>query len=408
MTPGPQRFQPRHDNPIHPGATIGILGGGQLGRMMALAARSMGYRVHALDPDPHCPISALVGKLLTASFSDSRAAGRLAQECAAVTIEIEKIATSSLAQAAQYAPVRPGVGVLFVVQDRARQKDWLARHAFPLGHWKVAESPETLYGAAAAFGFDCYVKSCQDGYDGRCQFRIRSQADAKEAGSAMGDRPVVVEKALEITAELSVLVARRSTGQIAIYPPALNHHVEGILRWAVIPAPLPHEVLVQAQDMARGIAEALALEGLLTVEMFLVHGERLLVNELAPRPHNSYHASEQACATSQFEQAIRVICDLPLGSVEVIRPAAIVNLLGDLWDHNGPPQFSAALDLPGVRLHLYDKQIPHPRRKMGHLSAFAQTPEKAIEKVCQAHQRLTQQTPAPGYPPWPCPPTGGA
>ncbi len=375
-------------DPVPPGATIGILGGGQLGRMMAIAARAMGYKIRALDPDPACAIRPLVEDLVAAPFDDPAAAVRLAQRCAVLTIETERVSRYSLEQCAGRVPVRPNANLLSIVQDRARQKRWLDRQGYPLGPWRFAPSFDPLRAAAAAFGFDCYIKACRGGYDGRAQARVCRESELAPAWEALGPQACVVEQALDLEAELSVLAARRPSGEMVAYPPALNRHEDGILSWSVIPAPLPSGIAREARALTHDIAEALGLEGLLVVEMFVDKRGRLLVNELAPRPHNSYHASEQACATSQFEQAIRAICDLPLGRAEVVQPTAIANLLGDLWRDGTAPPFEQALKLSGVRLHLYDKHPPRPSRKMGHLSATAETPEQAIEKVLEGMQQL--------------------
>jgi 5-(carboxyamino)imidazole ribonucleotide synthase len=369
---------------IPPGATIGILGGGQLGRMTAMAARPLGYHIHALDPDPSCAARFVVERCLTAAFDDDFAAADLARHCAVVTLEIEKISQASLAAAGRYAPVRPSAEVLAVIQDRGRQKAWLEARGFPLGPSRLCSSAAELAAAVAALG-SCFAKSCTGGYDGRGQAQLSDPAEAEAAWKELGAAPCVVEKALDLEAELSVLVARSPSGQMAVYPPSHNHHEKRILDWCVMPGPLSPKLSREAMEIAQGIAEALKVEGLLAVELFLLPTGALTVNELAPRPHNSFHTTEVACATSQFEQAVRAICDLPLGSVEVIRPAAIVNLLGDLWLEERAPAFERVLSLPGVRLHLYGKRVARPGRKMGHLSAIAATPEEAtalVQKAC--------------------------
>jgi len=374
--------------PILPGATLGILGGGQLGRMTAMAARSLGYHVHALDPDPSCAARHVVERCFTAAFDDAGAAEELARTSSVVTVEIEKISLESMAAAARRAPVRPGAEVLRIVQDRARQKAWLQGHGFPLGPYREAATEAELQAALEALGTSCFVKTSFGGYDGGGQARAQGGAAAAETWRALGERPVVVERALDIEAELSVLVARAPSGQVAIYPPALNHHEHRILSWSVIPGPLPEAVRSRALEISAEIARAMGAEGLLVVELFLTRAGELFVNELAPRPHNSFHATEVACLTSQFEQAVRAVCDLPLGATQVVRPAAIANLLGDLWLGPHPPAFDRALALPGVRLHLYGKRVPRPGRKMGHLSASGETPEEAVRRVMEAKARL--------------------
>ncbi|PYY14447.1 MAG: 5-(carboxyamino)imidazole ribonucleotide synthase [Acidobacteria bacterium] len=376
---------------ILPGATIGILGGGQLGRMTAMAARSLGYRVQVLDPDRSCPASFVVDSCFTASFDDAHAAGDLARGSDVVTLEIEQISLASLEEAARHAPVRPEAAVLKVVQDRIRQKTWLQTSGFPIGEWRSATRAQELAAAVQQFGRDCFIKSTSGGYDGRSQIRLRpsaTPASADELWKSLGSRPCVVERALTLDQEISVLVARRPRGEAVVYSPALNHHEEQILDWSAIPASLPADLFRQASDLALQISQQLQVVGLLVIEMFLLKDGRLLVNELAPRPHNSYHASERACATSQFEQAVRAVCDLPLGDASVIKPAAISNLLGDVWLGGHPPAFDRALAIPGVRLHLYEKSVPRPGRKMGHLSAIGDTAQEAVDRVLKARAAL--------------------
>ena len=377
---------------ILPGATIGILGGGQLGRMTAMAARSLGYRVQVLDPDPSCPARFVVDSCFSASWDDTHSAADLARGSDVVTLEIEQIPISTMEAAAHHAPVRPGAHVLEIVQDRIRQKQWLAKNGFPIGEFRAVCSAHEMAAAIAAFHNDCFIKSARGGYDGRGQLRIQPKAAETVNGDAawklLGERPCVVEKALALEAEVSILIARRPSGECVFYDPALNHHENQILAWSAIPAKLPPETKRLAQELGRHLVEETDLLGLLVVELFLLQDGKLLVNELAPRPHNSYHASERACVTSQFEQCVRAICDLPLGDPAVIRPAAIVNLLGDVWLRADPPAFERALAVPGVRLHLYEKSIPRPGRKMGHLSAIGDTAEQAVERVLQAKADL--------------------
>lgn len=381
----------RTSRPILPLATLGLLGGGQLGRMTALAARSAGYRVHALDPDPQCAIRPVVENCITARWDDAQAAAALAQSCDVVTLEIEKVSVASLVAAAQYAPVRPGPEVLDLVQNRLRQKNWLVRQGFPVGAYTSVRSSAELTSVAESLGH-CFVKVAEGGYDGRGQTRLGSALDAVKAWEYLGGLESVAEQAIDLEYEISVLVARRPNGEIVVYPPALNHHENQILVWSVLPAPIPQERTTEAQTIARSIAAEIGLEGVLVVEMFMTRQGKLLVNELAPRPHNSYHASERACVTGQFEQLVRAICDLPLGSAEIVRPAAIVNLLGDLWTGAGPLNLTAALRIPEVRLHLYDKSVARPGRKMGHISATGLTPQQALEQAMTAKRSLHFQT----------------
>ena len=370
--------------PILPPATIGIFGGGQLGRMTALAARDLGYGVQVLDPNPDCAARPVVDRVVVAPFNDPAGAAELARACDVITIEIEQIALEALEAALVHAPVRPAPAILRIVQDRARQKQWLASHGLPIGAYVIVESAAALAEAARTIGPVLFVKACQGGYDGRSQLRLDGGEDATAAFESLGRLRSVAEQGLALERELSVLVARRASGECVVYPPAINHHERQILSWSVLPGELAPDIADEAQRLARHIAEALQLEGILAVEMFLLADGRLLVNELAPRPHNSYHASQLACPTSQFEQLVRATCDLPLGAVEPLRPAAIVNLFGDLWANGRTPDFARALSVPGTRLFLYGKGDPRPARKMGHLGAVGSSPQEALERAQRA------------------------
>lgn len=388
--------------PLLPGATIGIFGGGQLGRMVAMAARGMGYRILVLDPDPGCPARFIVDGCIEAGWDDSRGAANLARGCDVVTLEIEQIAAASMEAAASFCPVRPGGAMLAVIQDRVEQKNWLKKHGFPVGAYRAVASLHEVRAAVEELGGRCFCKSARGGYDGRGQGKVGFRPGAARedevlgAWEALGEGPGVVEKAVELEREISVMVARSPNGEVKVYPAAWNHHENQILDWSVIPASLDPAIEYEARRVAAEIADTFQLEGLLAVEMFVSRkadvGMELLVNELAPRPHNSYHQSERACVTCQFEQAVRAVCDLPLGDVDVVQPAAIANLLGDLWlETDGSarePRFDEALSVPGVRLHLYEKLKPRKGRKMGHLSAVGSTPAEAVELVLRAKALL--------------------
>ncbi len=363
-----------------------------------MAARGMGYRILVLDPDPACPARFVVDGCIEAGWDDSREAANLARGCDVVTLEIEQISAASMEAAGHFAPVRPGAAMLAVIQDRIEQKNWLVRNGFPVGEFRAVRSRDELRDAIRDLGGRCFCKSAQGGYDGRGQGKVGFAAgvsfedEVRAAWEALGEGPGVVEKAVDLEREISVLVARSPRGEVKVYPPAWNHHEQQILAWSVVPAPIPEAMCAESQRLAREIAETFGLEGVLAVEMFVTPDGTLLVNELAPRPHNSYHASERGCVTSQFEQLVRAVCDLPLGDTDVVQPAAIANLLGDLWlDEAGKarePRFDEALTVPGVRLHLYEKLRPRKGRKMGHLSAMGATAEEAVERVLQAKARL--------------------
>ncbi|HEY9515988.1 MAG TPA: 5-(carboxyamino)imidazole ribonucleotide synthase [Gemmatimonadaceae bacterium] len=373
--------------PILPGGTLGILGGGQLGRMMTAAARTLGYHVIVLDPNPDCAAGALADRVIAAPFDDVAAAAELARAVDVVTVEIEKIHVDAMRAAAEHAPVRPGAHVLYTVQDRGRQKKWLTSHGFPLGPYWEATTEAELAAAASAAGGQAFIKLCKGGYDGRSQFRLTSVDQVAEAWRSLGGGACVVERALDLEMEISVLVARRPGGETAVYVPARNHHVNGVLDWSVIPAPVSESMAARASEIALGIAESLDVVGLLVTEIFVLRDGTLTVNELAPRPHNSFHHTELTVLTSQFEQAVRSVCDLPLGATDVVRPAAIANLFGDLWLGATAPSWSRALEMPGVRVHLYGK-TPRPGRKMGHVGAVGATPQEAVERVQEARRRL--------------------
>ncbi len=384
--------------PILPGATIGIFGGGQLGRMTAMAARAMGYRIQVLDPDPACAARFVVDACIEAGWDDPREAANLARGCDVLTLEIEQISIRSLEAASTFAPVRPSGAMLAVIQDRVEQKNWLCRHGFPVGEYRAVRTIDELRTAIRELGGKCFCKSATGGYDGRGQgkvgFNPNADPEAELCGAweALGEGPGIVEKAIDLEREISVLVARSPHGEVKVYPAAWNHHENQILAWSAMPAPLTAAMEAHARELAASIADTFQLEGILAVEMFCAKDGSLLVNELAPRPHNSYHASERACVTSQFEQLVRAVCDLPLGDVDIVQPTAIANLLGEVWlNENGSlrePHFDAALAVPGVRLHLYEKHRPRKGRKMGHLSAVGATADEAVASVMQAKELL--------------------
>lgn len=371
---------------IPPGSTLGILGGGQLGRMTAMAARHLGYRVFVLDPRVHCSAAGVVDGVVAADFDDVEAASRLAVQVDVVTLEIEKIGPEAARAVQARAPMRPAPSVLTTIQDRAVQRQWLAAHGFPQGPWQAATGADEIQAAAIALGGRCRVKAARGGYDGRGQAPLPTPDHAAEAFAAIGGAPAVVEQELDLAAELSVMVARRPSGGSAVFPPARNLHVDSILDVSHTPALLPPELEARARGIADAIADAIQLEGVLAVELFLTASGDLFVNELAPRPHNTFHATELACETSQFEQLVRAACDLPLGSTRLVQPVALANLLGDLW-RDGPPDFERVLGMEGVHLYLYDKK-PRPKRKVGHLLATGDTVEQAVERVRRAREAL--------------------
>ncbi len=392
MSGVPESTQAKPTSIVQPGGLLAILGGGQLGRMTAMAARTMGYHVRVMDPEQNCPASYVVDESIVGRWDDVDAARQLASGADAVTLEIEQIGVKALEAVARIAPLRPGVEPIRIIQDKTLQKAWLADAGFPVGPFRVVRSEAELHEAVTALGGRVFLKIGRGGYDGRGQARIGLDSTATEesiaaAWQSIGARPAVAEQALDLDFEISVMAARNPSGEVRSYPAARNHHENQILSWSVLPAGIPPELEQRAKALAAAIIAKLGLEGLLCVELFVTRQGELFVNELAPRPHNSYHQTERGCATSQFEQMVRAVCNLPLGSTELITPAAIVNLLGEVW-LRGEPDFAAALSVPGVRLHLYEKHTPRAGRKMGHLSAIGTTAEEALDQVLEAKRRL--------------------
>jgi 5-(carboxyamino)imidazole ribonucleotide synthase len=388
----PDLYPENESSVIRPGALIAILGGGQLGRMTAMAARTMGYRVRVMDPEAACPASFVADETVVGKWDDVDAARRLAAGADVVTLEIEQIGVDALEEVANLAPLRPGVEPIRIIQDKTLQKTWLAENGFPVGPFRVVRSEEELRDAVGALGGSVFVKAGRGGYDGRGQARIGidrpvTGAEVADAWERIGGKPAVVEQALDLECEISVMAARSASGEVRAYRAARNHHENQILSWSVLPADVGRDLEIAAEALAEALITKLDMVGLLCAELFVTEQGELLVNELAPRPHNSYHQSERGCATSQFEQLVRAVCNLPLGSTKLISPCAIANLLGDLW-LDGEPDFSAALDVPGVRLHLYEKHTPRTGRKMGHLSATGATAEEALGRVLEAKRRL--------------------
>jgi 5-(carboxyamino)imidazole ribonucleotide synthase len=383
------------DNPIpviEPGGMIGILGGGQLGRMTAIAARTMGYRVRVMDPEPKCPASFVVDETIVGEWDDVAAAQKLARGADALTLEIEQIGVDALKLVAELAPLRPGVEPVRIIQDKTIQKTWLAENGFPVGPFRIVRTEIELLEAVETLGGRVYLKIGRGGYDGRGQVRLGLEAPlteqaVKDAWTSLVGKPAVAEQALYLAQEISVMAARTPSGEVRSFPAARNHHEDQILAWSVLPAGISPEMEAKAEKLAADIITKLEIEGLLCVEMFITKQGRLLVNEMAPRPHNSYHQSERGCVTSQFEQLVRTTCNLPLGDTSLITPCAIVNLLGDIW-LTSTPNLPAALNVPGVRLHLYEKRAAKKGRKMGHLSSVGATAEEALERVLEAKKRM--------------------
>jgi 5-(carboxyamino)imidazole ribonucleotide synthase len=356
--------------------------------MFTLAARNLGYRVHALDPGHDCPAGQVADLEIRAAYNDVYAAQALARGVDVVTVEFENIPADTLEAVAEVRPMHPGAFVLHTVQHRLREKRFLTEHGFPVTPFRQIDTEQDLREAVAALGLPAVLKTASFGYDGKGQQKLTTPDQVPAAFAALGGQQGILEAWVPFELECSVVAARSSTGETGVWDVAENAHRSHILDTTVFPARIPAEVAKRAQAMARAIAEALGVVGMLTVEFFLKPGSELLVNELAPRPHNSGHATIDACTTSQFEQQVRAVCGLPLGDTALLRPAAMANLLGDLWPRGGEPPWERLLDHRDVKLHLYGKTEARPGRKMGHLTALADTPEAALAKVVAAREAL--------------------
>jgi 5-(carboxyamino)imidazole ribonucleotide synthase len=371
---------------ITPGATLGLLGGGQLGRMFTVAARTLGYRVTVLDPDPHSPAAEFATGHLNTDYSDPASLAELARQCAAVTTEFENAPAAALDALADRTIVRPSGASVAIAQDRRREKGFFSAHGFPVGAYAVIESAADIGAALARVKLPALLKTARFGYDGKGQARIESAADLARIFAEWKGVPCVLEQLLSLELEVSVVLARAADGAIAVFPVAENQHARGILDVTIAPARIPSHLAREATAIATRLAAALDYVGVMAVEMFVVGG-RLLLNEIAPRPHNSGHYTIDACRTSQFEQQVRVLCSLPLGDPSQHTPAAMVNLLGDIWK-DGEPRWEAVLEHPGAHLHLYGKREARPGRKMGHVTVCEESLDEALEVALGIRRNL--------------------
>jgi 5-(carboxyamino)imidazole ribonucleotide synthase len=366
--------------PLGPGATIGVLGGGQLGRMMAIEARQMGYRIIVLDPSPRCPTAQVADGVVVGALDDVEAAKHLAHQVDVITLDTEHVPADVLDVLEPIAPVRPNASVLRTIQDRMVQKQFLDRLGLPQARWAPVAADD-VGAALAAVGRPAILKVRRAGYDGKGQVRIDAGSDPEPLLARLRGEPAVAEEVVPFVREVSVILARGLGGEIQIYPIAENVHRRHILHTTRAPAAMPGPDgaarRTQAEAIAVSVAEALGHVGVMAVEMFELADGRLLVNEIAPRTHNSGHYTYGACATSQFEQHIRAVCGVPLGDPRALIPAVMVNLIGDLWRH-GPPAWQAVLARPEARLHLYGKDAPAPGRKMGHVTLLDDDSDRAL------------------------------
>jgi 5-(carboxyamino)imidazole ribonucleotide synthase len=372
---------------IAPGAAVGVLGSGQLGRMFAIAARRMGYRVHTFSPGDDTPTGQVADVEVTASYEDLDALRAFARQVDVVTFEFENVPIEAIDAIEQHAPVRPSGVALHTAQQRAREKTFLADRGIPTVPFMAAATLDELWNAVAQVGTPAIIKTAAFGYDGKGQHKVTSPADVEHIWTAIGHQEAVIEKMISLQCEVSVVGARGMDGEMKEYVPFENRHRHHILDLTTAPAAIPAAAAKRAVEITRTILEELQYVGVLCVEFFVSTDGELLVNEIAPRPHNSGHLTFDAAVTSQFEQQLRAICGLPLGSTELIRPAAMANLLGDLWV-DGEPNWAAAMRLPDVKLHVYGKDGPRPGRKMGHLTALGKTAQEAQERVIAARDAL--------------------
>ena len=375
---------------ILPGATLGILGGGQLGRLFVVAARTMGYAVVVLDPDRDCPAAQLADRHIHASYTDRYALERLARECMAITTEFENVPASSLEYLAGVRPVRPSGVALAITQDRILEKNFLKSNGFDIAPFAVVEQRQVLRAALKQVATPALMKLSRAGYDGKGQRWVRNLGEAEMAFENLGRKHCVLEACIAIQTEISVVIARDVEGRVVAYPPSENCHREGILDVSIVPARISPEIGERATQITIRIAELLEYCGVMAVEFFILQDGNLLINEIAPRPHNSGHYTLDACRTSQFEQQVRALCGLPLGDAGLLGPAVMVNLLGDLWCAGEAPPWDQVLRHPRAKLYLYGKREARPGRKMGHYTYLGESVEDALSQALAIQDALTR------------------
>jgi 5-(carboxyamino)imidazole ribonucleotide synthase len=372
---------------IPPNSTIGVFGSGQLGRMFAIEARKMGYRVDTFSPGSDTPTGQVADVETVASYDDLDAVRSFAQSVDVVTFEFENVPAAAVETASEFVAVHPRGEVLHITQNRLREKTFLSENGFPVTPFRQIKVVDDLHRGTEALGFPCVLKTAGFGYDGKGQVKLSAPHDMEDALSALDGNEGILEAFVGFEKEVSVVCARGQDGEFVHYGVIENEHANHILDISIAPAIVSKKVYAEAVEIARSLAEKLDYVGTLCVELFLTGDDKLLVNELAPRPHNSGHLTFDACVTSQFEQQLRAVCGLPLGSTEFYRPAAMANLLGDIWA-NGEPDWASALTTPDVKLHLYGKENPRQGRKMGHLTATADSASEAVELVRNARETL--------------------
>ncbi len=361
-------------NKILPGSTLGVLGGGQLGRMFCVAARTMGYRVVVLDPDPHCGAGHIADVHIQAGYTDQAALESMAEQCDVITLEFENIPTESVRFIADKTTVYPVAESLEIAQNRDLEKQFALKAGLQPVPYFVIGQHNDIKQAAAEIGFPAILKSNTLGYDGKGQFLVNSHAELVAAFDEAGQVDCVLEKKINIQREVSAIVARNANAELASFPVSENQHVNGILHMSIVPARVSDEIAQLAIENASILADAMSYVGILAVEFFVSDENVLYFNEMAPRPHNSGHYTKDACVTSQFEQQVRMMCGLPPGDTRLMSPVVMVNMLGDLW----PPKWNDIFVQTNVKLHLYGKPEARPGRKMGHFNVLAEDIESAL------------------------------
>jgi len=372
---------------VMPGAMLGVLGGGQLGRMFVKAAQEMGYRVTVLDSSPDSPAGRVADDFIAANYSDQSALKKIGEHCVAVTTEFENIPADVLEKLSEQCQVSPGAKSVQIAQNRISEKEFLATNGFPVVPYRIIQQAEDFQASDIQEYLPGILKVSQFGYDGKGQKRIHNEAELKPAFEGLNHSVCVLEKMLSLALEVSVVVARSADGEIKTFPVAENQHVHGILDISIVPARISSALADQAQQTACQVAEKLNYCGVLCVEFFVLSDGELLINEIAPRPHNSGHYSIDACITSQFEQQVRTLCGLPLGETKQLTAAVMVNLLGDLW-HQNEPDWTHVLQCPMTKLHLYGKTEARPSRKMGHFTVMNDSLDTALQQAISIKNKL--------------------
>ena len=373
---------------ILPSATLGVLGGGQLGRMFTLAAYSMGYRVVVLDPDTHSPAGLIADQHIKADYRDHAALQMLGDECAAVTTEFENVPAESMEYLEKFCAVRPNAEALRIAQDRIREKTYMQQHDLATAAFAAIYEDADIVAAIESLNAPLIMKTASLGYDGKGQVPVNTLAEACNAFEQLGNAPCVLEEKVDLEHEVSVILARSVNGQISVYPVGENRHVNGILDTTIVPATIDATLGETAIDMATRLADSLDYCGVLAVEFFCTRQGELLINEIATRPHNSGHYTVDACATSQFEQQVRMMCGLPPGDTQMLSPVIMTNLLGDIWN-DGEPQWQHVLNESQAHLHLYGKKNARPGRKMGHINCLAGDVEQALATTARIRAALS-------------------